>query len=240
MCKHGLSLLLQEVAASQFVTHATSRQTFTLAYGPGWNGSFIRPSWFYPACGETHAAVGESNWLDGTQFPGPSLLRQPDWSLPSKGWASVLVAPQIDCHELSTICLWCHSQISQVQVNQTSGHKVTPSGSSLINNVWMTRAEPNSSSNFIIFILLSTLLLLDHYTVSCWKWNKHFGVPWVCSLQQNSCSNRSSSPLTSAISKFIGWKAHLPLATKDDVAMETASTVINHRLSGRWTTFSNE
>jgi len=55
-------------------------------------------------------------------------------------------------------------------------------------------------------------------------------------LQQSPCSDRSSVPLsenTSAISKLIGWKSHLPLAAKDDVAMETASTVINHRLSGR-------
>lgn len=69
------------------ICNTCHEQTLALDYGPGWNGFLISLSWFTPACGETHAAVGESNWLDGTQFPGPSLLRQPEWIRPSEGWA---------------------------------------------------------------------------------------------------------------------------------------------------------
>lgn len=83
-------------------------------------GFLIRLSWFAPACGETHAAVGESNRLDGTQFPGPSLLRQPAWNRPSEGWAEASVSPLIDWHVLPPICLKC----LWGQLGHNAGHKV--------------------------------------------------------------------------------------------------------------------
>ena len=69
-------------------THGMMRHTLALDYGPLWNGFFIRLSRSTQHV-ERHAGVGETNWLDGTQFPGPgSLGWERDIRL-SEGWSWV-------------------------------------------------------------------------------------------------------------------------------------------------------